>query len=409
MPTQERMNLDERLKYLRLQRPHYLKADKRGRGILLDEMEKVTHLGRTTLIRHMKGNPLRKQRSVQRGRTYDHRVDDVLRVIAESLDYITAERLKPNLLWTAECLARHGELSLDPEVASQLEKISVSTLGRILKRLRQDEHRLPQRKPQAASGVLKNIPMQRIAWNQQQPGHFEADLVHHCGSVAQGEYGCTLQLIDVATGWSERVAILGRSYLVMQDAFQHIAHRVLFPILEIHPDNGSEFLNAHLVHFWHKLIKGVTLSRSRPWQKNDNRCVEQKNNTLVRAYLGHERLDSVAQIMALNALYEDMWAYYNFFQPVMRLAHKTAVEDASGHTRIRRTFDQARTPFQRLCDTGVLSHDAQATWIRWRDQINPRQLRQSIYLHIHKLFELPNAVPGVPEEVRSTLRYPIPA
>lgn len=181
------MNLDERFKYLRLQRPHYLKADKRGRGILLDEMGKVTHLGRTTLIRHMKENPLRKPRTAQRGRRYGHRVDDALRVIAESLDYVTAEQLKPNLIWTAECLARHGELILAPEVVVQLEKISVSTIGRILKHIPQNEHRLPQGKPQAANGVLKNIPMERIAWHQQQPGHFEADLVHHCGPVAQGE------------------------------------------------------------------------------------------------------------------------------------------------------------------------------------------------------------------------------
>jgi len=120
-------------------------------------------------------------------------------------------------------------------------------------------------------------------------------------------------MIDVATGWSERVALLGRSYLVMQDAFERIMARLPFPVREIHPDNGSEFLNHHLLRYFGQKLKGAKLTRSRPWQKNDNRFVEQKNDTLVRAYLGHERLDTAAQTQALNALYDQMWLYYNLF------------------------------------------------------------------------------------------------
>jgi IS30 family transposase len=104
--------------------------------------------------------------------------------------------------------------------------------------------------------------MRRIPWNEQEPGHFEADLVHHCGLSASGEYVSTVQLVDVATGWSERAAVLGRSYLVMEDAFQRILARLPFPILEIHPDNGSEFFNHHMLRFWNKTIPGVQLSRS---------------------------------------------------------------------------------------------------------------------------------------------------
>src|SRR5205085_3003078 len=124
-------------------------------------------------------------------------------------------------------------------------------------------------------------------------------------------YGHTIQLIDVATGWSERTAVLGRGQAAMVAGFERISERVPFPILELHPDNGSEFFNHHLVRFWKDKVKGVQLSRSRPYQKNDNRMVEQKNDTLVRQYLGQLRLDSPEQMAALNALYEQMWLYYN--------------------------------------------------------------------------------------------------
>lgn len=113
----------------------------------------------------------------------------------------------------------------------------------------------------------------------------------------------------MATGWIERVATLGRSHLVMQDAFRRILARVPFAVLEVHPDNGSEFLNHHLRRFWKAAADNIELSRSRAWQKNDNRFVEQKNDTLVRAYLGYDRLDTVEQTLLLNRLYQRMWLH----------------------------------------------------------------------------------------------------
>jgi hypothetical protein len=193
---------------------------------------------------------------------------------------------------------------------------------------------------------------------------------------------------------------------VMRDAFQHILLRVPFPVLELHPDNGGEFFSHHLLAFWGERIQGLELSRSRPWHKNDNRFVEQKNDTLVRAYLGHERLDTVAQTRALNALYEDLWAYYNLFQPVMRLMEKEVVRDEKGQTRVRRRYDEARTPFDRLCATEVLAPQQRESLARRRDATNPRQLRQSIYDQLEALWRLPEAVPGQTEDVYATLLHP---
>jgi len=245
--------------------------------------------------------------------------------------------------------------------------------------------------------------MKRLSWDLAQPGHLETDLVHHCGSTAAGEYLCTLQMIDVATGWSERYAVLGRSYLVMRDAFLVFLSRLPFPIKEIHPDNGSEFFNHHMVRFWGKRVQGVTLSRSRPYHKNDNPRVEQKNSTLVRAYLGYERLDTVAHVLAVNQLYDKMWVYYNLFQPVMHLMEKKIVRNDGQITRVKRRYDEAQTPFDRLCKTKAILPDHKEQLEALRDSINPRQLRSEIYDDIDAIFKLPCAEPGSNQNVHLTL------
>jgi hypothetical protein len=403
MSIDDRMTIDERRKYLRKMQERYLAADRKERGQLLDEMEAVTELHRKSLIRLMKGNLTRQPRRRQRGRTYGPEVDDALRVIAESMDYICAERLTPNLVWLAQHLAAHDELTLSSQLLERLEQISASTVERILSRIRQDEPRLPRRGPQRTNNLLRDVPMKRIPWQEQEPGHFEVDLVHHCGPTASGEYVHTLQMIDVATAWSERVAVLGRSYLVMEDGFGRILARLPFAVQEVHPDNGSEFFNNHILRFWDGLKPKPHLSRSRPYHKNDNRFVEQKNATLVRAYLGYDRLDTVAHTLAVNRLYDKMWVYYNLFQPVMRLKEKIWIRQGQS-SRATRRFDQAATPFDRLCATKAISQERKEQLTALRDHTNPRQLRQEIYDLIDAIATLPGAVPGVTEDVRQALR-----
>jgi hypothetical protein len=407
MSIEDRMTIDERRKYLRKMQERYCRASRKERGRLLDEMESVTDLHRKSLIRLMKGSLLRQPRRRQRGRTYGPEVDDALRVITESTDYICGERLTPNLTWLAKHLAAHGELATSPRLLEQLECISVSTVDRILARLRQDEPRLRRRSRKRPKNLLRDVPMKRLPWQEQEPGHFEVDLVHHCGYTASGDYVHTLQMIDVATGWSERAAVLGRSYRAMRDGFNRILVRLPFPVREIHPDNGSEFFNHHMLRFWKGLKPKPQLSRSRPYHKNDNRFVEQKNSTLVRAYLGYDRLDSVAHTLAVNQLYDKMWLFYNFFQPVMRLSEKKWLHQEGLPSRIKRRHDGARTPFDRLCETEAISKEQRAQLETLRDQTNPRQLRREIYELIDHISTLPGAVPGTTEDVFQTLSMTI--
>jgi hypothetical protein len=402
MATDEKMTLSERRKYLRLIQKSYQTADWAGRRPLLDTMEDVTGLDRKSLIRLMASDLTRQPRQRQRGQQYGLELDRALRVIAESYDYICAERLTPSLLAMAEHLARHGELQLTELLRQQLARISESTVYRRLARLRQDEPSRARRPPRPTSALARTIPMRMIAWDERQPGHFEVDLVHHSGPSAAGEYVHTLQMIDVTTGWSERAAVLGRSYLVMEDGFRRCQTRLPFGVLELHSDNGSEFLNDLMLAFWKKQPSRPALSRSRPYRKNDNRFVEQKNYSEVRVYFGYNRLETVVQTNRLNSLYDRLWLYTNFFQPVLRLAEKT-VTRSDETTHVKRRFDQARTPFERLCATGAMEPTRQQALQQLRQQTNPRQLRSEIYALIAELFAQPSARPGRTEPVRQTL------
>lgn len=404
MTTEDKMNIDERYKYLRLMKKRYVKAGRKEKGQLLDEMEEITGLHRKSLTRLMNSNLRRKARSKERGRTYGPEVDYALRIIDESFDFICAERLTPNLVWMARHLDKHSELRVTPSLLEQLGEISISTVRR-----RQAQHRkylpiprLPRKKP-SGSKLTQDIPMLRLSWDLSEPGHFETDLVHHCGRSAAGQYVHTLQMVDVFTGWSERVAVLGRSGVVMEDAFRRILIRLPFPILEIHPDNGSEFFNHHMLRFWGEIVQGVTISRSRPFHKNDNPRVEQKNATLVRAYLGNDRLDSIHHVIATNELYDKMWVYYNLFQPVMHLAEKEIIAEERQSTRVKRHYDQAKTPFDRLCETQIILPEHRQQLENLRDQINPRHLRQAIYDDIDRIFALPGAVSEKTDNVYLTL------
>lgn len=382
MPSDDEMTIEERRKYLMRMKPRYVAAKRGERGNLLSEMEQVTGLHRKSLTRLLHQKSLvRQPRQTPRSRQYSSGTEQVIVQVWESLDYVCAERLTPVLLPMAEHLARFAEVSLSQEVREQLGQVSRATVSRLLRAHRSSRRRLPQKGAERANQVTKGVPMGRIAWDTSEPGHFEVDLVHHSGSSAAGEYVHTLQLVDVATGWSERVALRGRGQQGMHAAFGRVLERLPFPVVELHPDNGTEFFNAYLVRYWKDQVRGIQLSRSRPYHKNDNRFVEQKNDTLVRQYFADLRFESQEQVEAMNALYEEMWLYYNLFQPVMHLTEKTVQGD-----KVKRRWDQAQTPYERLKATGKLTQEQQVRLQQLYEQTNPRQLRQHIYEQLASLW-----------------------
>ena len=390
MAKWEKMTIDEHYKLIRNVKAKYLQAGRREKGQILDMLVEATGLERKYLITLLKGQgPNRKERKQQRGRKYGAKVDDAIRIIGSTLDWICAERLTPGLVEIALHLARHGEMIVDDELLELLGAISIPTVRRTVNRVRQDEYRLPQRKGKRRyrNSVADKIPMRVIPWDIELPGHFEVDLVHHAGPDVRGECVYTVQFIDVKTGWSERIAVLGRSYSRMREAFSKFLAQCPIPVLEIHSDNGPEFMNAHLQRFFADKFRGAKFSRSRPWQKNDNRFVEQKNSTLVRAYLGRESFTTQEQADLLNELYDLMRVYYNFFQPVLRQIERSVHYNAQHAPVLRRKHDTARTPLKRLAEADVLDQKTRV-WLRCTYvQTNPRRLRREIQQLLDALFD----------------------
>jgi hypothetical protein len=384
----EKMNIDERFKYLRIMRNRYMTADRKLKTELLNEMEAVTGLQRKYLIGQMNNPDLyRHARQRERGRVYDRDVVQAIATIAHALDWICAERLQPTLRETALILAGFGELTVSAEVLDKLDRISISTVERILAKVRPAE-RLPRAYPgrRAENSAQQAVPVALIPWDITEPGHFEVDLVHHGSADEHGHLVCTIQCIDVLTGWSERFAMMGYEFDTIWAALQAFQQHCPIPIREIHTDNGSEFLNLALIACFGPGKLNALQTRGRPGYHNDNRFVEQKNSSLVRAYLGTMPLHTYEQRRALQQLYDDMWLYYNFFQPVLRQCARHAVRRPNGTIRIQRRQDRACTPLRRLLEAKPpVSRETKERLLALYQATNPLALKRRIHAQIEAL------------------------
>jgi len=383
--AKSKMSIDARFEYLRRMQKLYRKANKPERSRLLDTMEDVTGLGRKYLIGQM-GKPdlMRRARRRERGRVYDAEVAGAIKTIATTLDWVCAERLQPVLREMADCLIAWEEMEASPVVLDKLERISVSSVERILHEIR-PAHQRPRvyRGRRSETLAQRQIPVSVIPWDESEPGHFEVDLVHHGVPDENGNLIYTIQFICVLTGWSERFAIMGHEADTMWKAIQTFKEHCPIPVREIHSDNGSEFINWPLIAAFGEEMVDTIQTRGRPGQSNDARFVEQKNSSLVRAYLGTLHLHTKEQRDQLNALYELMWLYYNFFQPVLRQVDRSVARGADGIVRVRRKQDRARTPLVRLLEaTPPISREMQERLLALREQTNPADLNRCIHHHL---------------------------
>jgi len=406
MKREHKMTLKARNEYLKVMRKRYRQtANRKAKSQLLDEIVENTGMNRDYLSHKLQQPIERKKRHRERGKTYGAEVDAALAKIAKVQGNICTERLAGYLLETAENLARHGQLHLDQHLRAQLAEISVSTIRR---------HLNPQRKatrqtkrPATPNRLQRQIPIRRIPWDVSDPGHLEVDLVHHGGPEPQGQFGYTLQVIDVATGWSVRRAILGRSYYVVADAMYSIFEQLPFPVKQLHVDNGSEFLNNLLITFLQQFYPHIELLRSKPSHPNDNRFVEQKNDTLVRAYIGDWCLNTVTQIRYLNTIYEKLGRYYNLWQPVFHQIEKCfvpATDSAPAHTR--RKHDRPIPPLERLIATKALLPHHVASLRAQQQAIDLWAFHEEILANLQHLYAYPINGSDQPENVFETLAHP---
>ena len=314
-----------------------------------------------------------------RSKTYDEPVVQALKRIWKMLDYLCGKRLAAALPETIQALDRHGELHLRGEVRSKLCRISAATIDRLLapekKRLQ-----LKARSGTKPGTLLKHqIPVRTFAdWDEDRPGFSEVDLVSHEGGYARGDYGQTLDLTDVATGWTELAAVPNKAQVWVFEALQQLRQQLPFPLLGLDSDNGGEFINHHLHAYC--LQEGITFTRSRPYRKNDNCFVEQKNYTVVRRAVGYARYDRPEQIQLLNELYGHLRRQVNFFLPSQKLKDKTRKG-----SRVSKRYHPARTPYQRVLASEQVSEADKERLRQQYRQLNPAQLDRDIRSLQHQL------------------------
>jgi hypothetical protein len=382
LPREPMMSQRSKRELLEAVYPRYLKANRKGKTKIADEFVAATGYHRKYALRILKHGPSRKT-DQRKGRQaiYRGEVVVVLAQIWEICGRICSRRLHPFLPEMVKVLERHGELTISDEAKALLLQISRATIDRCLQPARFEKRRgLSTTKP---GGLLKQaIPVRTFAdWDDAKPGFMEIDLVAHCGGSVAGQYLNTLTCTDIATCWTECLALLYRSQEQVHQGLKDMRQRLPFALLGIDSDNGTEFINELIYRYCKQ--EEITFTRSRPYKKNDQAHVEQKNWSIVRRTVGYDRWESEAEQQLLQSIYHTLRLYTNFFQPVLKLVKK---ERINGRT-IRR-HDTAQTPYQRVLASEDISIEIKARLASQYVQLNPVQLRQDIDKKVAKLWKI---------------------
>jgi hypothetical protein len=376
--------------YAAVQRERYLRARRREKQRLLDEVVAVTGIHRKAAIRLLRRLPRPGPARPRSGRPrrYGPSVAAAAQVLWEAAGRIGAPRLQPFVPELLDRLVQCDELVVRPDIDKLLRQASAATLGRLLAPARATWPSRSATTTHPSSWLRSEIPLRTFAdWNDTQPGFLEIDLVAHCGATTEGFYLCTLCAVDMATAWVELEAIWGKGQLRVCGSVQHVQARLPMPLRGLDSDNGSEFIN-HAFYAYCRQHR-ITFTRSRPWRKNDSAHVEQKNGAIVRALVGYDRFTSKAAYAQLTRVYQLARLHVNFFQPVQKLVRKTR-EGA----RVHRVYDRAQTPWQRLCAAGILDAATQRELAALYESLHPLRLRRDLEAALERLWGLASPPPN---------------
>lgn len=272
---------------------------------------------------------------------------------------------------------------LPPEIHENLLQISASTIDRLLKATRIRYTRRGRCTTKPGTLLRNQIPIATRQWDQTRPGFIEADTVAHCGTTMAGQFAYTLDCVDIATGWTEQRAVWGRGETAVLQQIRHIEQSLPFPLIGFDCDNGSEFLNHHLLRHFQDRKHPISFTRSRAYRKDDNAHIEQKNWTHVRQWIGYERLDDLNVVALLNDLYTNEWRlYHNFFCPSVKLTAKERI----GSKTVRR-HDDPKTPYQRIAQCAHVSDACKENLKNQLHSLNPFLLRNAIEKKLKKIFK----------------------
>jgi hypothetical protein len=397
------MSVRAKREYVQAIAPRYRRARRPEKRQILDEFCQVTGYHRKHAIRLLnRPAPGGAGPPRHRARTYSPAVIAALRAIWEGAGYPWSVRLKALLpLWLPWARRR---LRLPPAVAQQLLSISPRQMDRRLAPYRAALTKRLYGRTKPGTLLKHHIPLKTDRWTVTTPGFTEIDLVAHSGSLGDGEFLHSLNLTDIHTTWVETAAVLGKGQAAVQAALEELRQALPFRLRGIDSDNGSEFINQHLWDYCQ--AQEIQFTRGRPYQKDDNAHIEQKNWTHVRKLLGYVRYDSLAAQTAIHALYRhELRLFQNFFLPSVKLLGKVRVG-----ARVRRRYDLPRTPLERVLACPETPPDVAAHLRQQRDRLDPFALARTIEQRLARIYALanprhrPGALPApVPRPVRHRL------
>ncbi len=379
------LSMTERHAVTRKLGERYRRASRSEKGEILDTLCEITGYCRDHAARLLRAGPKAKPPRVRRRsrpRVYDAEVLFALRRIWATLDGLCGKRLVAVMSPTLRAMERFGEISVSNDVRTKLLSVSASTVDRLL---------APDRAKLALKGrtgtkpgtLLKHqIPIRTFEdWDDVRPGFVEIDLVGHDGGIGRGEYCQTLDVTDVATGWTETRAVQNKAQVHVFRALREIREALPFPLRGIDSDNGSEFINHELKRYCEE--KRITFTRSRAYKKNDGCYVEQKNWSVVRRNVGYARFDTSEELGVLGDLYETLRLHTNFFMPSTKLVSKT--RDGA---KVIKHYDRPMTPYARVLASDRVTDAAKKRLTKRYDTLNPVALKREIATSQRRLYEL---------------------
>lgn len=376
------MTARARREYAAALQARYTVANRPGRSAILDEYCRTTGCHRKSAIRRLRAPAALAPGRRGRPRQYGPELLPLLARVWEASDHLCGKLLAPMLGPLLEALERHHGVTVPPAARAALLTASPATLDRLLQPLRRRRGRQPRRLAPSVGALRARVPVRTWSeWTSVRPGAVQGDLVLHCGELAAGFYLTTLVAVDVATTWTELHAIWGLQHHAVQSAVQTVGRRFPFRLQEWHSDNGSEFLNERLFAWcrrWH-----IRFTRGRPYRKNDQAWVEQRNGLVVRRLVGYDRYSTRAAFTVLQRLYALLRLQLNFYRPVRKLVSKERVG-----SKVLKRYDAPRTPYQRLLAAGVLTAAERRTLATQFAALDPIALGRDIQRTLNTLWKL---------------------
>jgi hypothetical protein len=373
-----------RREYLRAIYGRYRKAERREKQVILNEFCANTGYHRKYALRLLNGPEPGKQERKRRPRSesYSAEMLAVLKQVWEAAGYPWSKRLKALLPAWMPWIRKHARVS--PEIEREMLKISPRQIDRRLKPVKTEKRRRIYGRTKPGYLLKHHIPVKTDRWDVDRPGFTETDLVSHSGNSASGEFAHTLNVTDIHTTWTESRAVLGRAEQPVQWALNEISDQLPFRLLGVDSDNGSEFINWHLKRWCDQ--KKIQMTRGRPYKKDDNAHIEQKNWTHVRKLLAWDRYDTHEAVAAMNDLYRnELRLWMNLFLPSVKLIRKERVG-----SKVRRVYDDARMPFERVRACADADQDKIAELEALRKRLDPFELARRIDCKLERIHRLAN-------------------